>query len=172
MAVHDFTIYLNREPNDDELDLLFDAGFADSTPELGGNEPPLIHVHREAPTLQDALVSAILGAEQAGFRVTSVANEDIVSLRTIANRLGKTSEYVRLLANGQRGPGGFPVAMSGDGWSLYSWTEVAKWARDNLGTNTPEDDRVRILALTNHYLRARAIARETDKNLIKTLVAA
>jgi len=168
----EFTVYLDRQPTDDELDLLYEAGFDDSMPEVGHGRG-LIHVCREAETLADAITSTISNAATAGFSVVAIEDEDLVGLRTIATRLGYTDAYVRMLASGKRGPGGFPVATSGDGWSLHSWTEVARWARENLDANLPaEDDRSRILALADHLLRARALAVGADAPLLRALVPA
>ncbi|MCL2780480.1 MAG: hypothetical protein FWD74_03145 [Actinomycetia bacterium] len=167
MSVHEFTAYLDREPDDDELDALFEAGLDDATPEFGGGVG-MLHVAREAARLDDAIVTVVDNAETAGFRVVAVEDEDIVSLKTIAARTGRTYQSVRSLATGQRGPGGFPIAISGDGWSLYSWTAVADWFARHYGNNLAVDDRIRTLAAADHLLRARALVPNLEHLLAVT----
>jgi hypothetical protein len=170
MATFEFKVYLDRMPTDDEFDALYEAGFDDSTPGTEGASG-VIQVTREADSLPAAIESVLTGAARAGFAVVGVEDEDLVGLRTIATRLGRTSEYVRLLAAGKRGPGGFPVVTSGDGWSLYSWTAVAAWAREHLGADVTADEQTRILAVTDHILRARALATDKERDFIRVLVA-
>lgn len=168
----EFTIHLDRSPTDDEYDKLYEVGFDDSHP--GGNDirnTGYITVDRDSETLCDAINSAIAQANQAGFTVTGIEDEDLVGRSTIATRLGVSAEYVRLLAKGERGPGGFPVVKSGDGWALYSWTQVADWARKNSVADIPEDDNARILTIANYLLRAKALARETDRGLFTALAS-
>jgi len=171
METFEFTIHLDRQPTEYEIDRLFEVGFDDSLPEVG-NGRGMIHLARRAETLGVAIVSAIDDAHAAGFNVTSIEDEDLVSLRTIAHRIGRSTEYVRLLAIGQRGPGSFPPPVSGDGWQLFSWTDVTAWVKANLGIDIPEDDRSRTLALANHLLHARNLSRESDKEMIHALAVA
>ncbi|MDR2704083.1 MAG: hypothetical protein LBB58_07065 [Cellulomonadaceae bacterium] len=170
MGHYEFTIHLDRQPTDDDLDTLYEAGFSDSSP-IVGNGIGIIEVDRESESLCDALNSAISQANEAGFTVTGVEDEDLVGRSTIATRLGVSAEYVRLLTKGERGPGGFPVVQSGDGWALYSWTQVAAWAREHLGADIPPDDNARILTIANHLLRAKALAQESDRELFTALAS-
>ncbi|MCL2849213.1 MAG: hypothetical protein FWE61_04085 [Micrococcales bacterium] len=156
MTTHHFTAYLDREPTDDEIDLLFEAGFDDSSPERGAGRG-LLRVSRDAVTLAEAIVSVVADAQRAGFGVVALEDEDLVSLKTVAQRVGKTYERVRQLATGKGGPGGFPVAVSGDGWSLVSWTEAADWFRTHYGIDVTSTERERTLAAADHLLRARAL---------------
>ena len=156
MPEHEFTAYLDRQPTDEELDLLYEAGFADSTPEIG-NGRGLIHVTREAPTLTDAIISVVGDAARAGFTVIGLADEDLVPLRTVAQRVGRSYEAVRLYAAGKSGPGAFPPVSGTDGWTLVSWTAAADWFRTRLGIDLPDDERSRTLAAADHLLRAAAL---------------
>lgn len=161
MPKHRFTAHLDRQPTDDELDLLYEAGFDDSAPVLA-NGSGEIWVTREAPTLAAAIVSVVADAERAGFQVVALEDEDIVSLKTVAQRVGRTYESVRLLAHGRRGPGGFPP-VTGDRWALVSWTAAARWFRQYDGTDVTSTERDRIIAAADHLLRARAL----DVNLVE-----
>ncbi|MFT4298345.1 MAG: hypothetical protein QM597_01715 [Aeromicrobium sp.] len=82
---------------------------------------------------------------------------DLLPLKAIAERVGRTYESVRLLSLGKRGPGGFPAPMSGEGWSLYSWTVVADWFTKHFGDDLATGEHARIAAAADHLLRARAL---------------
>ena len=156
MQQHEFTIFLDRQPTEDDYDRLYEAGFDDSAPGVE-NGRGVIHVTRHAADLPSALRSALSDANKAGFRVVGVQDEDLVSLKTIAARIGKTYEALRLLACGKRGPGGFPPPLGAEGWTLYSWTAVARWFEAQ-GVSVPAlDERATTLAATDHLLRARAL---------------
>ncbi|MFC4123644.1 hypothetical protein [Nocardia rhizosphaerae] len=157
MSHHEFTLVLARTPSDDELDTLFEAGLDDSTPEFGPRIVPVLHVHRHADSVASAIITAVEQAEAAGFVVVGVRTEDLVTLKTIAARTTRTYESVRRLANGDRGPGGFPTPMSGDGYALYSWTEVARWFAEHYGIPDTTSQYDRIVAAADHLVRARRL---------------
>jgi hypothetical protein len=167
IQTHEFTAYLDREPTDDEVDLMYEAGFDDSTLETGSGRG-VLRVHRDAETLIEAIVSVVTGAAKAGFRVVALEDEDMVSLPTVAERVGRTYESVRLLAAGKRGPGGFPP-VSGDKWALVSWTAAAAWFRQHYGLDVSSDDRARTLAAADHLLRANALG--VDLTLLAPVAA-
>jgi hypothetical protein len=171
MASFEFRVVLDRLISDPEFDVLYEAGLDDCG--LGNeNGTGVVDVDREAANMAAAVQSVVAEITAAGFQVVAVEDEDLVGRATIATRLGVSPQYVHLLATGKRGPGGFPVVESGDGWALYSWTQVAQWARQFLNADVPVDDNQRTLALADHLLRARALARPEDRQLIKTLIAA
>ena len=68
----------------------------------------------------------------------------------IAERLGRSSESVRLLASGQRGDGTFPqpVVRTTSRGSLWRWSQVAAWA----GRPADEVERAEWVALVNAKL--------------------
>jgi hypothetical protein len=125
-------------------------------------------VTRDAESLTTAIVSVVDDAEAAGFHVMGVKDEDLVSLKTIARRLDRTYESVRLISQGKRGPGGFPAPLSGDGWALYSWANVSAWFSKNYGTHQSVSDDERLVAAANHLLRARSLV---DATTLADLVA-
>jgi hypothetical protein len=114
---------------DAHLDDLFEAGCDDAT--FGSVDG--VHYaefSREAPTLADAVISAISAIESLeGLRVVRIEPEDLVTASEIAQRLGRTRESVRLLIAGQRGPGSFPAPVSHlrTRNRLWRWSDVAKW---------------------------------------------
>jgi hypothetical protein len=158
MQTHEFTVYLDRAPaNESEYDRLFEAGLDDSTPEEAGGRA-MLRVARSAATLADAIVSVAQDLAKAGFRAVGVENEDLVTTSTVAARLGRTRESVRLLAAGKRGPGGFPPpVVSGDARALYSWAAVRAWFERNYGETLPLDDADEVLTAADLLLRARAL---------------
>jgi len=161
MQQHEFTIFLDRQPSEDDYDRLFEAGFDDSVAGVESGRG-VIHVARQATDLPSALHSAIADAGKAGFRVIGVQDEDLVSLKTIAQRVGKTYEALRLIACGKRGPGNFPPPVGADGWALYSWTSVANWFSAH-GVSVPaQEERAAILAAADHLIKARALVEQAD----------
>jgi hypothetical protein len=149
MTTYEFTLITDRDPTN-HADALFERAHGDLTPE-GGAGPNLVHACIEADTLADAIINAIHHTEATGLAVTGLAADDLVSLRDIAGRLGRTYESVRLLATGQRGPGDFPTPLSTGQWSLYSWAEVSDWLGQEAG------DYSREIAAADHLIRARHI---------------
>lgn len=144
MTTWNFQLRLNREPSEDEFDALYEAGLSDAA-----IEGTLVDVDREAPTLLQAVASV---AEQIrsvpGLRAIGAATQDAVTLKDAAQRLGRrTAESLRLLAEGRRGPGGFPAPLVDTGKiRVYSWAEITTWLHEALGENVPESDRQLVLA--------------------------
>jgi hypothetical protein len=173
MTTWGFTLRLNREPTDEELDLLFEAGCDDSAP-----EGALLHFDREADTLLHAVLSASRDVSKVpGLRVTGVTRDDIVSLREVASRLDRTYESARLLMEGKRGPGFFPPPVIDIGFTkLYLWVEVEEWVHGSLGSQTvaPAESE-RDLALADAVLTVRnrlAHASRSERKEILELIAA
>lgn len=160
MTTYEFTLVVDHRLRDEDIDALLDRA-DDVTPERERGRT-LLGFDREAPSLAEALVSALRDAEAVGLSVASVRSEDLVTLKEIATRTGRSYESVRLLALGKRGPGGFPGPMSSDGWTLYSWAQVRPWFAGHFpATDLPDDHFVgehdRLLAAADHLVRARAL---------------
>lgn len=155
MKTWSFQLRLNRAPTDDEVEALYEAGLDDAGVETRPNGG-LVDVDRVAKNLIAAVVSAVQQVEKVpGLTVTGLATQDSVSLGDIAQRLGRTYESVRLLASGERGPGGFPPPVVDAGSiRVYSWMAVAKWAGDALGTALPPANAS--LTVINDALRLRS----------------
>lgn len=164
---------LNREPTDEELDLLFEAGCDDTAP-----EGALLHFDRAADSLLHAVLSASTDvAKVSGLRVTGVTRNDVVSLREVASRLDRSYESARLLAEGKRGPGSFPAPVIDVGFTkLYLWFEVEEWAHNALGSQVPASaEAERQLALADAVLTVRnrlADASRSERKEILQLIAA
>lgn len=152
--MYEFTLLLEREPTDEEAGRL-----AETSPELiaiEGPQPVTAEVAVDAETLADAISTALAAIESVGVAVTGVGSDDLVSLKDIATRTGRTYEAVRLLATGKRGPGGFPAPYSTGQWSLYSWALVSAWLEQHMhGESVGVYDRE--IAAADHIVRARHI---------------
>ena len=62
-------------------------------------------VTREADSLTAAIVSVLTDALRAGFVIVGDRDEDLVSPKTVATRLDRSHESLRLIAIGKPGPG-------------------------------------------------------------------
>ncbi|NUU05360.1 hypothetical protein [Leifsonia sp. C5G2] len=164
MSTHTFTVLLDRTPTDDEQDRLYEAGLDDAALEID-HGAALLHVDRASSSLDQAILSVVRDVHSAGFRVSGLQQDDLVSLKTIAQRAGRTYESMRLLATGQRGPGGFPAPLSGDGWSLHSWSLVAGWLREHYGLSDAADDYSRTIAVADLMARAQLIAQSGPRRI-------
>ena len=154
MTVHVFSLVLDRAPTDDELDALFEAGCDDAGFEIA-SDGCVAGFDREAPSLAEAIASAVHDIESTGFVVIRALDEDMLTLGDIADRIGRSREAVRRYAAGERGPGGFPQPMNPgrDGTTFYRWSEVAPWLREKLGLDVPDADPALVVA--NLLLQAR-----------------
>lgn len=170
MTLYEFTVHLDRIPDDDGLNALFGAGLDDSTPEVS-NGTAVLHMAREADSLAHAIVTTVADIESADFKAVGIESEDLVNLADIADRTGRTRESVRLLSLGKRGPGGFPGPVVSGTWSLYSWAVVREWFRTHYGDQAvaPADHDADTLTAADLLLRARLLT--TDMSELNQLVA-
>ena len=75
MKVHEFTLILTADPNEAESDRLYSI-FNDGTiVTMAGVSQ--IHFHREAPSLEEAIISALAHVKKAGFDVVRVEIEQL-----------------------------------------------------------------------------------------------
>ncbi len=75
MKVHEFTVILTADPNEEESDRLYSI-FNDGTlVTMAGM--PRIHFHREALSLEDAIGSALAHVRKAGFDAVRVEIEPL-----------------------------------------------------------------------------------------------
>ena len=75
MKVHEFTLILTTDPNEEESTRLYSI-FDDGTiATIAG--VPQIHFHREAPSLEDAIASAVVHVRKVGFDVVRVEIEPL-----------------------------------------------------------------------------------------------
>jgi hypothetical protein len=154
----EFALILEREPGETEGEAIAAQVPALVAIEGGAGLPTLAHVVvDDADDFAGAVARTVRQIEAAGVLVVGLAADDLVSIKEIAERTGRTRESVRLLAVGERGPGGFPAPVSAGQWALYPWTAVAEWFTAHYADQAYELDRQ--AAVADHLLRARHMAR-------------
>ena len=160
METYSFTLIVEGTDfmDDDIVDAAYEAGCDDAL--LGvSNGVPCADFSREAPSLEDAALSAIADIESVdGIEVIRIADAGLLSIAEIAARTGRTRESVRLLVEGKRGPGGFPppVTHPGRRHRLWYWPEVARWF-ETTGVGRASGDQEQILAAINAWLELRRL---------------
>jgi hypothetical protein len=130
--MHSFTLFFSGVDvlDDAQFDALHEAGCDDA---LFGVRDGAHYgaFDREAKSFSEALASAIrdVTSAVAGLQVVRIEPDELVTLAAIAKRSGRSREYIRLLSNQQRGPGGFPapVAYPDSRTRLWHWPDVAHW---------------------------------------------
>lgn len=176
MKLFDFTLLITGPDlqSDTNLDALFEAGCDDAT---FGNRDRIQYAdfHRAAPHLAEAIAGAIQAVETAvpGAMVLRVEPDELVSLTKIAERTSRTRESIRLLAEGSRGPGGFPNPLS---WvdaksKVWRWSDVAEWFETRLGEPLALTEDAETIATFNGLLEARLHSRRLPRDEEKQAVA-
>lgn len=83
---------------------------------------------RERQSLATAVVSAIRSLERLGLRADRIVADDLVTPSEIAARIGRSRESIRLLIEGERGPGMFPPPADVVGRQrFWRWRDVGRW---------------------------------------------
>ncbi|MEV0950887.1 hypothetical protein [Promicromonospora sp. NPDC050249] len=156
MTEFEFSLVLDCDPDDVQTEAI--AGNVPSVTGLEGGGPvSLAHVAVDAADFATAVTSTVQQIEAFGVFVVGLQTDDLISIKEIATRTGRTRESVRLLAAGKRGPGGFPSPVSPEPWALYSWTEVGGWFSERFPEQDFDLDRQATAA--DHFLRGRHITR-------------
>lgn len=155
MPEHNFELTISGALTDDCLDALVDAGCNDATFSTKG-DLTFADFTREAPTMLDAIVSAIAAVESVdGPEVLHVDPDELVWASEIAERTDRTRQSVDQLIKGQRGPGGFPPPASHATRNpLWRWSEVETWFAAYEGRQ-PDTERSLVLGAINGALQAR-----------------
>lgn len=162
MRKHEFTLIIEGDLDDESvLHALYEAGCDDATFGIAGGIP-YADFHRKRDSFRDALLSAIGEVESVdGLKVVHVEPDDVVTVAAAAKRLGKSRQYVNLLANGEKGKGDFPRPVSHfvERSKLWRWSDVAAWAGL---LNEADRERAQIIAATNAALDLRRLRSERD----------
>ena len=130
--IQNFVLVLSGvlEPDAKLEDALYEAGCDDAILAFRGGVGYL-EFDRQAPSLGEAILSAIKDVEGADprLKVVSVEPGDSVNASEIARRTQVTREYIRLLVEGKRGDGNFPAPQSGitSKTLVWSWAVVGRW---------------------------------------------
>jgi hypothetical protein len=164
--LHTFTLILDGP-------LAITPGLEDAVYEAGCGDAALGHrgqvvyleFDRKAPTFKDAVLSGIRDVQRIpDVRAARVEPDEFVSASDVARRTGRSREGIRLLAEGSRGPGGFPAPVVGSGSGsrrLWRWSEVAAWmSQQGLEPGGPEE-KARFIGAVNGALD---LARNADED--------
>ena len=133
---HDFTLLLDgvSELTEHVETALFEAGCDDSTISMRSGRIFLTFT-REAPSLKDAVISAIRDVHRAniGADVVRIDSCNMVTQADIARRIDRSRQLVHQYITGVRGPGKFPppACEITDSAPLWYWCEVARWLWEN-----------------------------------------
>ncbi|HET6940760.1 MAG TPA: hypothetical protein VFH89_01225 [Sphingomicrobium sp.] len=171
MKTYEFTIIasgLDLEADDFET-RFFEAGCDDAT--VGSqNGRILIDFSREAPSLTEAIVTAVESALQGGAIVERVEPDPLVSLSDMASRSGMTKGAMSNYSNGHRLDGfPAPTARVTTPSPLWNWAQVAKWLYRNGRISRDKALEAGVFAAANDILKsdgdtlADALERRTEE---------
>jgi hypothetical protein len=135
MPGYDFELILSRPLFEPELDPLFQRTHGNVTVGFVRDRQQAEHTGQagcswEAGSLAAAVMEVIghIEASAPGLRVLRVEADPLLSMREIAERVGRTIESVRLSIKGARGPGNFPTSeTTTPRHRLWRWSQVAAW---------------------------------------------
>ncbi len=133
---HDFALIVQGVPalTTEAEDTLHKAGCDDATLTVRYGLL-LMEFSRSAPSIQEAIISAIHDVESAGIgaQVVRVDDCNLVTMADIARRIGRSRQMVWQYIMGARGPGGFPppVCFVTEHRALWAWCEVSHWLAQN-----------------------------------------
>lgn len=170
MDTYEFTLFIHGDlADDDTIGALLAAGCDDAT--FGGaTDWGTADFHRYAHDFGSAVISAIAAVESVpSLRVVAVQPADLVTMSTIAERLDRTYESIRLLATGQRGHGDFPRPVDIPnvyGVKLWRWSDILAW------DNRPDEKAFTesaFVAAVNALLELRAVKPFVDDIQLKEL---
>jgi hypothetical protein len=105
----------------------YDAGCDDATVAFQKGHI-ILDFSREAPSLEEAISSAVEAVTKAGAKVDRVEPDPLVSLSEVAERAGLTRAAISNYAAGLR-EDGFPKPMARvtSASPLWDWSTVARW---------------------------------------------
>jgi transcriptional regulator with XRE-family HTH domain len=140
-------------------DALFRAGCDDATLSI---QYGLLYVEfsRSAPSLQQAIISAIHDVERsgAGAQVLRVDECNLITASEIARRIGRSRQLVHQYMTGQRGPGHFPppACHLAEHAPLWAWCAVSYWLVQNNLLRPEESWNAKVVHAINMALEQRS----------------
>ena len=162
MPTHQFTLIVEGPDLQDDalIDALYESGCDDA---LVGRSHGVQYLDfdRDAPSLEEAVLSAVTDVEQvAGVEVVRIAGAGLLSMADIAASTGRTRESVRLLVEGERGPGFFPAPVTDPRGRYRLWraSDVERWFEAHSGHSLGLD--VDVLAAISAGLELRRYSRD------------
>jgi predicted DNA-binding transcriptional regulator AlpA len=155
MPEYHFELIIDGALDERRLDALVDANCDDAT-FSSKDHLTFADFDRQAPTLRDAITSAITAVDSVeGLRVRRVEPDELVWASQIAERTGRTRASIDLLIKGRRGPGDFPTPASHATRNpLWRWADVENWFALYEGRNL-DPERSAVIGAINGVLEAR-----------------
>lgn len=137
LEAYEFTLVLDGVDDQTEglEDQLFEAGCDDALINFR-NGTVYLDFNREAPSVEDAVISAIKDIEKSalGAKVISILPDDQVNAAEIAKRLNKSRQIVSLWVKRERRQGlpfPNPVSKLTDTSPMWRWYDVVNWLYQN-----------------------------------------
>jgi len=135
MPSYDFALILSRPLYEDELDPLFDRTHGAVTVSIiselqHAERPGTASCSWVGATLAAAIMEVVGHVEESapGLHVLQVEADPLLTIRDIAERIGRSLDSVRHAITGSRGATGFPSSeMSTAGHRLWRWSKVAAY---------------------------------------------
>jgi hypothetical protein len=168
---HDFALILRGVPELSQAveDALFEAGCDDCTISMSYGQLWL-EFARSAPSLKDAILSAISQVRSAGIgaEVIQVDECNLVTQAEIARRMHRTRQLVNQYIKGVRGPGGFPAPLCyiRDQTPLWQWCAVSYWLSCHDLIRASELERAEVICAVNNALE-RSFQKIRNPNLVE-----
>jgi hypothetical protein len=130
---------------DDFADRFYKAGCDDAL--VGGSKGRIIiDFSREAPSIEEAIASAVENVKAAGATVEHIEPDPLVNLSDVAERTGLTRAAISQYSTGARAEGfPSPVARIATATPLWNWPDVAVWLYRH--ERLPKDTVVEALAV-------------------------
>lgn len=167
---YEFTLFIKADLSDDETVGQLEAAGCDDALFGGTVDWGTADFTRQAPDLATAIGSAIAQIESVlPESVVAVEPSDLVTMTTIADRLDRSYESVRLLVTGQRGGGNFPRPVDIPniyGVKLWRWSDILAW------DGKPDEELFResaVITAANALLELRATKPYVDDVAMKGL---
>ena len=151
---------------------LFEAGCDDATLSI---QHGLLYAEfsRAAPTLKEAIVSAINDVTRSGIGadVLRVDECHLVSQAEIARRIGRSRQLVHQFMTGERGPGGFPppACQIADRAPLWAWCAVSQWLATNNLLRPDVSRNAVVVEAINYALERRRLPEDLLQEITKDL---
>ena len=162
---HDFALLVGGIPEltEEVENCLFEAGCDDAT---AGFFRGLLTLDfsRGAPSLQEAVLSAVQDVRSAGIPGAEVLRVDSCNLVTaseIARKIGRSRQLVHQYINGDRGPGGFPPPECHlkEDRPLWAWCAVSAWLAEHQFLRPEVSHQAEVIEAINRTLAADRQAR-------------
>ena len=178
MTVHSFDISCQVTDADDFVDRLYAADGDDATVAVHPDgHLAEVHFDRDAADLGQAIIGALAAVWSSGGRPVRVGPQELVWASEVAERIGCSREYVRLLIAGQRGPSGWPAPVVASARNpLWRWSDILAWFAAWRGSDvtlpaTGGEEAVTLEAVNGVLDVLDAISRSTDPQRTRQFAA-